>query len=191
MRRPIHATPQVNQNRAGALYCDVIMAADGLVPADRQAFETTVRGETRALFALAFSILRDAQEAEDAVQDTLVAAWRAWSTLRDPERASAWLRRICVRRCLDIRRNLFRRLFLSDRDERTHPTERLDAMDPDLDRAFRRLTSRQRAVTALHYRHGYTLDECALLMGCRPGTARSHLNRALRTLRKELKDEET
>jgi len=52
--------------------------------------------------------------------------------------------------------------------------------------AFRSLSTKQRAVVVLHYHHGYSLDECASLLGCRPGTARSHLARALTTMRKEL-----
>jgi len=58
--------------------------------------------------------------------------------------------------------------------------------DLDLDRGYRRLTRQQRAVVTLHYEYGYTLDECAALIGCQPGTARSHLARALASLRKEL-----
>jgi DNA-directed RNA polymerase specialized sigma24 family protein len=41
-------------------------------------------------------------------------------------------------------------------------------------------------VITLHYHFGYSLDECASLMGCRPGTARSHLGRALAMLRRKL-----
>ncbi|MDQ6846828.1 MAG: hypothetical protein M3019_04495 [Candidatus Dormibacteraeota bacterium] len=54
--------------------------------------------------------------------------------------------------------------------------------------AFRRLSTPQRAVFALHVQYGYTLDECARVMGCRPGTARSHLGRAVAKLRKEFAD---
>jgi RNA polymerase sigma factor (sigma-70 family) len=80
--------------------------------------------------------------------------------------------------------------LLSEGDVRDHPNEaKLDALDPDLDRVFRRLSPKQRAVIALHYQHGFNLDECAALMGARPGTARSHLARALATMRKELGDE--
>ena len=61
--------------------------------------------------------------------------------------------------------------------------------DPDLDRSYRRLTRQQRAVIALHYEYGYTIDECAHLIGCAPGTARSHLARALTTMRKDLQNE--
>jgi RNA polymerase sigma-70 factor (ECF subfamily) len=62
----------------------------------------------------------------------------------------------------------------------------LDPVDPALDQACRQLTVQQRAVITLHYHYGYSLDECASLMGCRPGTVRSHLARALATLRRKL-----
>ena len=64
-----------------------------------------------------------------------------------------------------------------------------DAERIDMDRAYRRLSNKQRAAITLKYRHGYSVDECAVFMGCRPGTVRTHLERALNTLRKELKDD--
>jgi RNA polymerase sigma factor (sigma-70 family) len=59
----------------------------------------------------------------------------------------------------------------------------------DIDRAYARLSVRQRAVVSLHYHYGYTLVECADLMGCSPGSVSQHLARALRSLRQELSDE--
>jgi len=61
-------------------------------------FEAIVRAETGPLFGVAYSILRDVQEAEDAVQETMEVAWRRWDSLRDPQKRGAWLRQICVRR---------------------------------------------------------------------------------------------
>lgn len=55
--------------------------------------------------------------------------------------------------------------------------------DLDLARAYAQLSKQQRAAVALHYFYGYTLDECAELLGNRPGTVRSHIARALATLR--------
>jgi hypothetical protein len=81
------------------------MAHAGAQPAvDRLAFEAAVRSESRKLYGLAYSVLRDAGEAEDAVQETMELAWRAWQSVRDPEHRSAWLRQICLRRCLRLRR---------------------------------------------------------------------------------------
>lgn len=56
------------------------------------------------------------------------------------------------------------------------------------DEAFARLSRQQRAVVVLHYQYGYTLDECSVLMRCRPGSARQHLARALRRLRESWND---
>ena len=61
--------------------------------------------------------------------------------------------------------------------------------DVEWDRAFGTLSSRQRTVIVLHYLYGYTLDESAQLMRCRPGTARQHLARALSRLRLEMVDD--
>ncbi|HEY2703778.1 MAG TPA: sigma-70 family RNA polymerase sigma factor [Candidatus Dormibacteraeota bacterium] len=155
----------------------------------RHEFEGAVRLESARLLSLAFSILRDAGDAEDAVQETMVRAWRAWESLADPDRRGAWLTRICVNHCLRSRRRSDRWLLWSDRrtddaDPAYLPT--IDESDLDIDRAFRRLTLHQRTVITLHYHYGYSLDECAELIACRPGTVRSHLARALATLRREI-----
>jgi RNA polymerase sigma factor (sigma-70 family) len=164
------------------------MAHAGAQPAvDRLAFEAAVRSESRKLYGLAYSVLRDAGEAEDAVQETMELAWRAWKSVRDPEHRSAWLRQICLRRCLRLRRRLKNWWPLPDA-EPAPATAGVETHDLDLERAFARLSLRQRAVLALHYHYGYPLDECAGLMRCRPGTVRSHLARALARLRKELQD---
>jgi RNA polymerase sigma-70 factor (ECF subfamily) len=153
---------------------------------DHTAFDDAVRSHSRRLLGLALSILGDQHEAEDAVQDTMMLAWRSWTSLRDPDRRGAWLKQICVRRCLRAKRRRFGLLPVTEQDR--DPRD-LATADPDLDRAFRRLSRHQRAVIRLHYRDGYSLDECARLMGCRPGTARSHLARALTSLRQELTHE--
>jgi RNA polymerase sigma factor (sigma-70 family) len=151
---------------------------------DATGFEAAVHADSGRLFAVAYSILRDVQDAEDAVQETMELAWRSWSDLRDPSKRSAWLRQICVRRAIRSRRRLLPRLWLADAiDVRGEAPEDPDL---DLDRGYRRLTRQQRAVITLHYEYGYSLDECAALIGCQPGTARSHLARALASLRKEL-----
>jgi DNA-directed RNA polymerase specialized sigma24 family protein len=56
------------------------------------AFEASLQGEAPVLFSLAVAILRDPQEAEDAVQDTLEIAWRSRGALREGTREGAWLK---------------------------------------------------------------------------------------------------
>jgi DNA-directed RNA polymerase specialized sigma24 family protein len=54
------------------------------------------------LYRLAWSIVRDDDDALDAAQETCIAAWRELPSLRDPERFDAWLSRSMVNRCRDV-----------------------------------------------------------------------------------------
>jgi DNA-directed RNA polymerase specialized sigma24 family protein len=66
---------------------------------DHEAFSELARLSVDRLYAVARLILHDPELAEDAAQETLVAAWRDIATLRDPDRYEAWMRRLLVRTC--------------------------------------------------------------------------------------------
>ena len=66
---------------------------------DHEAFGAIVHEVIGRMYASAHLIVRDADRAEDAVQDALVAAWRDLRGLRDPDRLDAWLHRLLVRSC--------------------------------------------------------------------------------------------
>jgi RNA polymerase sigma-70 factor (ECF subfamily) len=153
------------------------------------AFQQAVSPESVRLYRLALAIVDDPGEAEDAVQDTMLIAWRRWSSLQGYENQSAWLTRVCVRECLRRRRSLHR-LALGSPTERYRgdppQSSYLDGQLLDLHRAYTSLSPAQRAMVTLHLHDGFTVDECAAILGCRPGTARSHLGRAVAKLRKEL-----
>ncbi len=159
--------------------------ADPLASAD---FDAVARASAQRLFGLAFTILRNAAEAEDAVQETLVKAWRHWDDLVNPVARTAWLTRVCVNTCLSSRRGMVRRSASELPDTAAAPDVRAN-LELEHGPALAALTPEQRAIVALHFGQGYTLDECARLLGCRPGTARSRLGRALDVLRKEMSDD--
>ena len=151
-------------------------------------FAAVIRRETPRLLSIAHSILDDAGAAEDAVQDSLLLAWRSWDRLRDPARRQAWLVRICVRECLRSRRTRVARLRVEGGGGISSVAElpaNLSDSPIDWPTAWRLLSPGQRSVLTLHYHHGYTLDEAAGAMGCRPGTVRRHLARGLEKLRRE------
>lgn len=161
--------------------------------AGSRAFEAAFAAEERRLFSIAFSILRDPTDAQDAVQETGLAGWRRWRSLKDDSKSAAWLAKICVNLCLDRRRRLLRGAFLDDTSRALRETADQHLTEGgryiDIDRAYTKLSVRQRAVITLHYQHGYTLTECAELMGCSAGSVSQHLARGLKHLRRELTDE--
>jgi RNA polymerase sigma factor (sigma-70 family) len=155
-------------------------------------FDAAAAREKTRLFHLALSILRDRGEAEDAVQETLVKAWKSWRSLSDLNQSSRWMTKVCVNHCISRRRSLISRGWFW----RSEPPENAQQFKPeigsemlDFDRAYLHLSVNQRTALTLNYRYGYSIEECAELMGCRPGTVRSHLGRALATLRKEMNDD--
>src|SRR5918994_4353299 len=66
---------------------------------DREAYAILARTRGDTLFGIARRILRDVSLAEDAVQQTLVIAWRELPRLRDPDRYDAWIHRLLVHAC--------------------------------------------------------------------------------------------
>ena len=150
-------------------------------------FDTALVTQTPRLLGIAHAILRDPGEAEDAVQETWELAWRSWDRLRDPGARGAWLRTICVRRCVRRQRHLHTlRHAVSAVDVDSAGALCGGYGEVEWEQALVHLSVRQRAVVVLHYQLGYTLDECATHLGCRPGSVRQHLARALAKLRKTL-----
>jgi DNA-directed RNA polymerase specialized sigma24 family protein len=73
---------------------------------DHDAFAVLAAAAIIRLDAAARLILRDPDQAKDAVQETLVRAWRDLPTLRSPARFDAWLHRLLYRACIDEARRL-------------------------------------------------------------------------------------
>jgi RNA polymerase sigma factor (sigma-70 family) len=173
-----------------------VIAAAGVVQSGEaspdRTFEAIAVPDARRLYSLALSILRDEGEAEDAVQETLLKAWRSWNSVSAMDRPASWLTRVCVNHCISRRRHLRSRgwpplALIEDAVSRGDANTAAEFVD--MDRAYRRLSLRQRAAITLNYRHGYSVEECAVFMGCSPGSVRTHLARGLATLRRELGDD--
>src|SRR3954466_16143819 len=74
------------------------------IQGDREAFETVIRSASRNLFAIAYAILQNREEAEDVVQDTFVKAWKSRWRVRDSAKLPAWLATIARHRARDLGR---------------------------------------------------------------------------------------
>lgn len=187
--RPLtHSSAPVNRMLCrGLLTCMIVdvtaPAGDPERPDARAEAIAYLEQDTQRLVHLAASFLTDSRDVEDAVQEMLAAAWQSWNSVRDEENRRAWLTTICIRRCLRVRRWRLRHATVPLIED---IADAGGTRDIDWDRAFARLSVSQRAVLALHYQQGFTLDECAELMGRHPGTVRQHLSRGLARLRKEL-----
>jgi RNA polymerase sigma-70 factor, ECF subfamily len=158
---------------------------------DEEAFAAVARGLADRLFAVAYRILRDIGLAEDAVQETLVTAWRELPGLREAERFEAWIHRILVNTCYAEARRARRwsanvKALSIDASTTDHDAMLTVATRDALERGFRRLPPEQSAVFVLHHYLGWPLGEIADTLGVPLGTVKSRMHYATGSLRAAL-----
>ena len=157
---------------------------------DHDAFAALAGAAISRLDSAAWLILRDPEQAKDAVQNALVRAWRDLPTLRDPDRFDAWLHRLLVRACIDEARRLRRHRVDVDLTEIDSPAmagmESVIADRDQIERGFLQLEPELRAVIVLHHYLDLTMPDVADTLGIPLGTAKSRLNRAVGLMRAAL-----
>jgi RNA polymerase sigma-70 factor (ECF subfamily) len=150
---------------------------------DHDAFAELAGAAISRLDAAAWLMLRDVEQAKDAVQNALVRAW--------PDRFDAWLHRLLVHACIDEARRLRRHRLDVDLTTISMPASVLDDVsvveDRDrLERGFLRLEPEMRAVIVLHHYLDLPMPVVAATLGIPLGTAKSRLHRALGEMRAAL-----
>jgi RNA polymerase sigma-70 factor (ECF subfamily) len=156
---------------------------------DRSAFEALLQPLTEPGFRLALSMLADWHEAEDAVQDASVHAWRRIHQLRgDRQALRSWFLAIVANQCRRRRRLRWSSVVRSDELHILGDQRPVDISEDvsDLRQALRRLKPEDRSVLLLHYALDMPIEEVADVLGLRPAGARSRLYRALGKLRDHL-----
>ena len=147
-----------------------------------------------AAYRLAAVILGDAGEAEDAVHDAAVSAWRSRELLRDEARFEAWFTRIVVNVCRDRLRSRSRHRVVelpADFAERAETHGRADVLDAlatrdAIGRSFAVLEPDERIVLVLRFWRDLSVDAIAERTGIPSGTVKSRLHHALGRLRTAL-----
>jgi RNA polymerase sigma-70 factor (ECF subfamily) len=158
---------------------------------DREAFDALIVRHLQAAYGVAYALLREPADAEDACQDAFLTALRRIDDCR-PDRFRGWLLEIVRNRAHNLRRAARVRSA-----EPLAPTMeaagRNGAVEAELaefrghlDVALRSLTETQRRVLALHDVEGMPHREVAAVLAISEQSARVHLHRARRLLRRLL-----
>jgi RNA polymerase sigma-70 factor (ECF subfamily) len=163
---------------------------------NEQDFDWIVLQNQKRIYRTLLFLVRDADAAENLTQECFLRAFRMRGKFRGESGVSTWLVRIAVNLAQDHNRNrrwtFWRRLMRTDRidamspaDSRRSPeqvminTQTLSAVWS----AVGRLSERQKAVFLLRFIEEMRLEEIAEVMNLKPGTVKSHLHRAIETVR--------
>lgn len=168
---------------------------EGHLSGDAEAFSNLAARYQERLYQMAYRMLGNHEEAQDAVQEILLRLLRALPSFRGNARFSTWLYRLATNACIDYRRKLYR----------TKPTLPLDLdlpvtgpnADPDsmceasfreylIDQGLRQLPEGQRLLLILRDRQGLANAEVAEILGLEVGTLKARLHRARGALRRVL-----
>ena len=161
---------------------------------DQAAYEALVRAHQDIAFRTACLLAGSPADAEEAAQEAFVKAWRALARFRAGAPFRPWLLTIVANEARNRRRAAGRRSALALRAaaEPVAPVPLPEASAlagaerRELAQALSRLGADHREVIVLRYLLDLSEAECAAALGCRPGTVKSRLSRALSHLRLEL-----
>ena len=161
------------------------------IQGDRDAFEMIIRSSSRNLFAIAYGILQNREEAEDVVQDTLVKAWKSRWRVRDPEKFPAWLSTIARHRARDLARRrrpepLPHDFEAAETVEATAETENVN-LNSEVQAALAQLPELHRMAVTLRYFEDLDYATIEQTLGLTNGALRGILGRSLGVMRRRLK----
>jgi len=166
--------------------------------ADNARFQALVPPLAPVVLRVAATLVGTA-DAEDAAQEAILRAWKAWPELRDVEAVQSWLLQITVNVCRSWQRGRFgtrQRLTEALPDEGAFLPGALAELVPgaeghaailDLQQALHELPEEPRLIVALRYFAGMDATEIGAALGIAPATVRTRLRRTLTILRTRLR----
>ena len=188
MLKPTGARAALNVKSAGDFISEesLLLAAQA---GDRVALDRLLSPHQPCLYSLCRGMLGQAEDAEDAVQETFYRAVRALHRFRPDARVQTWLFRIAVNVCLDRKQAPSHSCSLDTSGvEYAAPfsVEESTLSRVQLDHALARLMPRHRAVFLLREEQGWSVPEIAQSLQCTQRRVNNDLYRARLTLKEWL-----
>ncbi|HEX7707150.1 MAG TPA: sigma-70 family RNA polymerase sigma factor [Thermoanaerobaculia bacterium] len=155
---------------------------------DHDAFAEIVEQHEAMVYSLAWNFFRDRSRAEEIAQDVFLQLFRNLASIESPSHLVFWLRQVTTRRCIDVsRRGRLRPVSLEEAGEiPARERNRDPLLDQTLQRLIGELPELQRVVLTLRYQEDLDPSEICRIVEVPVNTVKSHLHRALRSLRKRL-----
>lgn len=193
-KKEMEATPRRVEN---GFPSDADLLA-GARAGDSRACRAIVERYQRLLYSIAYRLLGDHGEADDAVQQVFIRFFEKAGRLRRAKALKTYLARSTTNECIDRLRRLKRRQTISLEglgaaetlalEDAQTPQERIKRKELAalIQWALAELSAKQRKVVVLSFTEGLSYAEIAEVLGCEEVTVRTHLHRARKKLQKLL-----
>ena len=147
-------------------------------------FDSVIGAHLEAGYRTALAVLRNPIEAEDAVQEAAIKAWRRIRQLRDSASARAWFLTIVANECRSMRRTRWWSVVRLSHVE--PPEQHLESDRTDIGRALGKLPAEDRLALFLHFYLDLPLEDVGAVLGLSAAGAKTRVYRAAKKLRPDL-----
>jgi RNA polymerase sigma-70 factor (ECF subfamily) len=157
---------------------------------DRADFDAVIGPHLDAGYRTALAILRDPDQAHDAVQESAFKAWRKLHQLREGKPARPWFLAIVANQCRNVRRTRWFSTVRIAEIFRPAPAAHTEVERIDVERAMARLPMGDRQVLFMRFYLDLPIDEIAVALGISPAAAKGRIYRACHRLRPDLQEDD-
>jgi RNA polymerase sigma-70 factor (ECF subfamily) len=151
---------------------------------DREAFIKVIQSIEQALYNTARSIVKKEEDVADALQETILKAYKSISTLREPAYFKTWIFRILINECNTLLSKRNRNVAVADFPDVGASSQSYEQVE--LREAVDQLEPQQRIVIVLHYFQDLPLKQIADMLDLSEGAVKTRLYRARNSLLQEL-----
>lgn len=149
---------------------------------DKDAFLRLMEGQKRAMTRVAMSILRNEEDAADAISETVITAFEKLCTLREPRYFKTWLTRVLIRHSCDILRDRGRAAPLESLREEGMEESREESLD--VRESLNALGENDRLILTLRYLDDFSVRQIAEILSVKENTVKTRLLRGRERFRK-------
>ena len=148
---------------------------------DKDAFVTLIGLYRESMYQIAYAILKNNEDAADAMQDTILICWEKIDTLRHARYFKTWMTRILINRC---NRLYSQRSRTTDLNEGTFSSISPDpAARMEWQEMMQQLPDNQRIVVELYYAQQFKIHEIADILDITPSAVKNRLHTARKVLK--------
>ncbi|MED4015676.1 sigma-70 family RNA polymerase sigma factor [Sutcliffiella cohnii] len=156
---------------------------------EEHSFEVLIKNEQEKLYKIAYSYVKNEQDALDIVQDAIIKGYRSFHKLKEKKYFSTWITRIVINSAIDHIRKSKNIIYLDQEwlaPERSHENQSIISMD--MEQVFDQLKPEQKTLLLLRFYSGYSIPEIAHMLEKPEGTIKSQLHRALTKVKEKLEN---
>ncbi len=158
---------------------------------DKDAFSRLIEDVKFKLYKTGISILKNDDDTCDAIQETLISAYKNLNKLEHPEYFSTWIIKIMINKCYDIIKKNKKVVNINEKLEQvTQPYYEMYCNDSELEKILNQIDSDLRTVTVMFYYDDLSVSSIAEILNIPEGTVKSRLSRAREQISKIYKLEE-